>query len=185
MKIALLRHGKPVSLRQNKVSASALYVWINKYNSSALSKSSLPTNEALECAKECNAIVCSALSRSIDSAKALNAKKVVLSDSLFNEAGLPYANWRILKLSPKLWTVIFRIFWLLGYSRQSESFKEAKVRAIKAVNKLIELAQEHQSILFVGNGVYNRILAKELKRSGWLGPDNPGSKYWSFGIYKQ
>jgi hypothetical protein len=29
------------------------------------------------------------------------------------------------------------------------------------------------------------ILAKELKKSGWSDPKNPGSNYWSFGVYKR
>ena len=46
------------------------------------------------------------------------------------------------------------------------------------------MAREHERVLFVGHGVYNRILANELRKSGWLGPKNPGSKHWSFGVYE-
>jgi hypothetical protein len=38
--------------------------------------------------------------------------------------------------------------------------------------------------MFVGHGVYNRILANELRKAGWEGPKNPGSKHWSYGVYK-
>jgi len=184
MEITLLRHGEPDIPSLNKLSASAFYEWIRDYNDSGLSMTSEPTHEALTCASDCNAIVCSNLRRSIESANALNAEKVVLSDLIFNEAGLPSANWRRLKLSPKLWAVFFRVLWLFGYSRNSESFKEAKTRAVEAVKILEDLANEYEKVVFVGHGVYNRILANELRRNGWAGSKNPGSKHWSFGVYK-
>ncbi len=184
MEITLLRHGKPVETSLNKLNASEFYYWIQGYNDSSLSESSKPTEAAFNYARRCNAIICSELPRSIDSAKILDKEKIILSDSIFNEAGLPSANWQKLKLSPKIWTVLFRVLWLFGFSRNSESFKEAKKRAKEAVNKLKQIAYNHEKILFVGHGVYNRILANELRKTGWSGPKDPGSKHWSFGVYK-
>lgn len=185
MEITLLRHGKPDIPSLKKLSASAFREWTQDYNASTLSMSSKPTHEALVYTSDCKAIVCSMLPRSIDSANALNAEKVVLSDSIFNEAGLPSGNGHWLKLSPRFWAVFFRVLWLLGYSRNSESFKKAKTRAVEAVKILTELANEHDKVIFVGHGVYNRILANELRKTGWDGPKNPGSKHWSYGVYKQ
>jgi len=184
MEIAIFRHGKPEAIQTSKMSAAEFFGWIQAYNASSLSNASRPTEMALAYTDECFAIVCSGLKRSIDSAKALNEEKLVLSDSIFDEAGLPSANWKNLKLLPNVWAVIFRIFWLFGYSRKSESIKEAKSRASKAVKRLINLAEEHQRILFVGHGVYNRLLAKELRKAGWSGPKTPGSNYWGFGVYR-
>jgi len=185
MKIFILRHGKPVTPSLAKLSASAFSEWVRKYNAAGLCPTSQPTKHAKKCADECNAVVCSALSRSIESAKALNNIGIVLSDPIFDEAGLPVANWQIMKLSPKIWAVAFRILWLLGYSRNSESFKEAKSRASEAVEKLTEIAQEYESVLFVGHGVYNRILSNELRQRGWSGPKNPGSSHWEFAVYEK
>ncbi len=185
MKIILLRHGKPTTPPLNKITASEFFEWVQAYNSAELCSSSQPTTKAMSQAIDCNALVCSGLRRSIESANKLNADHIVLSDPVFNEAELPVANWRTLKLSPKLWAFIFRILWLLGYSRNSESFKEAKTRAVDAVARLTELAYKHQDLMFVGHGVYNQILANELIRSGWVGPKRPGSKHWSFAIYER
>ncbi|MGD8569795.1 MAG: histidine phosphatase family protein [Gammaproteobacteria bacterium] len=185
MQITLLRHGKPDIPPLDKISAADFGEWVQAYNDSGLCQSSNPTKEAMSHAHTCDAVVCSDLPRSIDSAKVLNTDNVVLSDSIFNEAGLPVANWRLLKLSPKAWALIFRVLWLLGYSRNAESYKEAKKRATVAVERLTEIALEHQRVLFVGHGVYNRILANELRRSGWVGPKSPGSSHWSFGIYER
>lgn len=185
MKIVILRHGKPVIPSLSKLSASAFSEWVHEYNAAGLCPTSQPTDDAIKCADECNTVVCSALPRSIESAKAFKNKSIVLSDPIFNEADLPVANWQAMKLSPKIWAIVFRILWLLGYSRNSESFTEAKSRATEAVERLSEIACKYESVLFVGHGVYNRILANELRRHGWLGPKNPGSNYWSFGIYER
>jgi broad specificity phosphatase PhoE len=185
MEITLLRHGKPDIPSLNKLSASAFTYWIQDYNAAALSATSKPTPEALAGARVSNAIVCSKLQRSIDSAKALDAEKLMLSSSMFNEAGLPSANWHSLKLSPKIWAVLFRILWLLGYSKNSESFTKAKNRATEAARVLTELANEHEKVIFVGHGVFNRIIATELRKNGWAGPRNPGSQHWGYRVYKK
>jgi broad specificity phosphatase PhoE len=184
MEITLLRHGKPIIPPLNKISAVEFGDWVQAYNDSGLCSSSKPTTEAMIHAHTCNAIVCSDLPRSIDSAKELNANNVVLSDSIFNEAGLPVANWHLFKLSPKTWAIIFRVLWLLGYSRNTESYQDTKKRASVAVERLTEIAHQYQRVLFVGHGIYNRILANELRKSGWVGPKSPGSKHWSFAVYE-
>ena len=77
MKIVILRHGKPVTPSLRKLSASAFSEWVHKYNAAGLCPTSQPTEHAKKCADECNAVVCSALPRSIESAKALNNKSIV------------------------------------------------------------------------------------------------------------
>ncbi len=185
MEITLLRHGKPDIPSLNKLNAFAFTQWIQDYNAAVLSATSKPTPEALTCARDSKAIVSSKLRRSIDSATALDTGKLILSSSMFNEAGLPSANWHSLKLSPKIWAVFFRILWLFGYSKNSESFTEAKNRATEAAKVLIELANEHEKVIFVGHGVFNRIIATELGKNGWAGPKNPGSQHWEFRVYKK
>jgi hypothetical protein len=103
MEITLLRYGKPIIPPFNSISASEFFEWVQVYNASGLCSSSKPTTEAMSHANSCGAILYSGLRRSIESAKELNAENVVLSDPIFNEAGLPVANWYTLKLSPKIW----------------------------------------------------------------------------------
>jgi hypothetical protein len=185
MKIVILRHGKPVTPSLRKLSASAFSDWVHEYNVAGLCPTSQPTDHVIKHADECNAVVCSALPRSVESAKAFNNKGFFFLDPIFNEAGLPVANWQAMKLPPQIWAVVFRVLWLLGYSNNSESLKETKSRASKAVERLSDIARKYESVLFVGHGVYNRILANELRRHGWLGPKNPGSKHWEFGVYEK
>jgi len=183
MEIILIRHGKPNISTSKSTSAIEFGHWIDSYNASGLCSSSIPSEKAIAVAQKCNAVVCSELQRSIESSKALGIKNIEITSSIFNEAGLPVSNWQYPKMSPKLWAALFRVLWIFGYSKNSESFKEAKVRASEAAGLLIDLANTHGRVLFVGHGVYNRLLANELKALGWAGPKNPGSKHWSFGIY--
>jgi len=185
MEIILIRHGKPVIPPLKKISPFIFKEWVNSYNASGLCSTSLPTEEALNIAGKCGAIVCSDLPRSLESAKALNENKITLKSALFNEADLPISNWRYPSLSPKIWAIFFRMLWFFGYSKNTESFKETKIRATEAANILKELAKTNRSVLFVGHGVYNRIVANELNATGWLGPKSPGSKHWSYGVYKR
>lgn len=184
MEIILLRHGKPIVPALDKINAISFIQWIEAYNVSGLSPTSKPLQTTLTRVSQCNATVCSQLPRSIQSAEALKIINITLTDAQFNEAGMPSANWRLLKLSPTMWVIIFRLFWLLGYSKHSESYKEAKQRAATSAKILINLAKENKSVLFIGHGIYNKFLAKELRLLGWSGPRNPGSKYWHFGVYK-
>ena len=184
MEIIILRHGKPIIPSLSKISPLEFSEWVNTYNSAGLSPSSKPTVDVINISKKCNAFVCSELPRSIESANALEINEITLKSALFNEAGLPVSNLRFPLLSPKAWAVIFRILWVFGYSKNSESFSEAKVRAAESADKLKELAYEKSVVLFVGHGVYNRMIAKELNASGWSGPKNPGTKHWSYGVYK-
>lgn len=184
MEIIILRHGKPIIPSLNKISPLAFRDWVNTYNISGLCATSKPTIEAIKISRRCNAVVCSELPRSIESAEALEVKDITLKSSLFNEAGLPISSLKFPGLSPKAWAVIFRILWFLGYSKNAESFIDAKVRASEAATKLIEIAEVNSVVLFVGHGVFNRMVANELKASGWSGPKSPGTKHWSYGVYK-
>ena len=184
MEITLIRHGKPRLPSLNRLTASAFSDWVREYDASGLCSSSKPAAHVVRRAQACHAVVCSDLPRSVESADALGLNGNILSSALFNEAGLPVADWRGLKLSPKLWAVMFRVFWLFGYARGSESFAEAKTRAAEAGEALVALAREHGSVLFVGHGVYNRILANQLRKSGWSGPKSPNSEHWGMTVYE-
>ena len=76
MKIVLLRHAKPDIPEFGKLRASEIRRWIESYNSAGIMKDHQPLREAVEIANNCNAIVCSDLSRSVESAEALRIKGV-------------------------------------------------------------------------------------------------------------
>lgn len=184
MKIVLLRHGKPDIPEFGKLRASEILRWIESYNSAGIMKDHQPSREAVEIANNCNAVVCSDLPRSVESAEALRIKGVNHIEPVFREMGLPYANWPSPKLSSSVWAALFRILWFLGYSSNAESLRAAKLRASSGANRLKEIAYNNDSVLLVGHGFVNRFIAKELLSNGWQGPANPGKKYWEFGVYE-
>lgn len=183
LKIALLRHGRARQTDETPVSANGFASWIENYNRSGIAGNSTPSETVLEFSRTCGLIACSNLSRSIQSAELLIEDKQLKSDRSYAEAGMPQAEWRLIKLAPKYWAILFRVGWYAGYSHNSESYTDAKDRASIAAQKLIDIANTHQSVLLVGHGIFNRLLAKELRTLGWSGPRNPGSKYWDCAIY--
>jgi len=103
---------------------------------------------------------------------------------VFREAGLPHATWNFPRLPPSVWTLLFRVAWFLGYSANSESLSLAKNRAQSAATKLIELAEEHQSVFVMGHVIMTALIAKELVLKGWVGPKRPAHGYWQFTVYR-
>lgn len=184
MEIFLLRHGKPDIPPLDGVSPLTFGCWIQAYNAAGLDQQEIASQQALNNAAQCRVIVCSALKRSLESARALEAEKIILSDPVFNEAGLPFGKRSWPKLSPQLWAIYYRILWLIGYFSGSESYEQTKIRAKTATRQLHDLALKHKSVLLVGHGVFNRMLARELRNLGWQGPSSPGTDYWHAGCYR-
>ena len=188
MRIVLLRHGEPKSnLSDNfrlKISANEIKSLISVFNDSGLNKQKMPTSEALYVAKSCKAVVCSNLPRSIESAKALGVQTIDLIDPVFREAELPHPEWRYPKLALITWFLVLRALWFLGYSNNNgEPITSANKRAEKAFLKLRQIAEEHSSVMLIGHGIINQLIAKRLIANGWRGPKKPGNKYWEYGIY--
>ncbi len=182
MEIVLLRHGKPDFEFTRPVKARELGTLITSYNSCGI-KGEPPVN-AVERARQCNAVVCSDLPRSIESANALGIETVHLSDSLFREAELPYSRFGLVPIPPQIWAVVFRMLWFFGFSANGESLATARKRAAVGARKLVEISRAQGSVLFIGHGFINRFIAKELLAHGWAGPTNPGKDFWEYGVYR-
>ena len=89
MKIVLLRHGKPHVPEYGKLRANEIHQWIESYNSAGSVPDHAPSQETIEIANACNALVCSDLLRSIESAQALGVKTINIMEPIFREMGLP------------------------------------------------------------------------------------------------
>ncbi|WP_287602465.1 hypothetical protein [Thiothrix sp.] len=183
MKIILMRHGKPDFDFSRRVKATEFARIAHEYDTAGMVDH--PPIQAMEQAQQCNAVVVSDLIRSHLSAQALILENIVLSSTLFKEAPLPYPSSGNIKLSVSIWAVLLRVAWLLGYSQNSESFNAASNRAKEAAGVLMQLAEKHGSVLLVGHGVMNWLLAKELRKQGWAGKTtSQGGKHWGFGVYE-
>ncbi|MCU7931802.1 MAG: histidine phosphatase family protein [Candidatus Thiodiazotropha sp. (ex Codakia rugifera)] len=182
MRITIVRHGKPDFEWRRYVRGSEFRSLEKAYDSAGIVGN--PPKETFNLVDQHKCIVCSDLPRSIQSAKALGANTIHLSSAVFREMNLPYFNQVPIKLPLKHWVVLLRSFWFLGFSKNTESIATAKYRAKKASEQLIDLAAEHSSVLFLGHGIINHYVAKELLKNDWVGPRNPGNKHWEFGTYE-
>lgn len=181
--IILLRHGKPNLDTRHKITPKEFGEWIDKYNISGVDSSFIPSQLVVNLSNQCTTIICSNLPRSIESAKLLG-KDLFIVDPKFRECEIPFFALNCPKLSFRLWTVIFRLLWLLGYSNGVESFKEAKKRAVLCVEKLIQTHSLGGNILVVGHGSINLLIEKYLQRTGWRSVKNSSSGYWKYKIFE-
>ncbi|WP_312269695.1 histidine phosphatase family protein [Pseudescherichia sp.] len=175
MEITLVRHGKPDLKKSGSVSAAGMREWVLAYDASRISGSPAPTvNAACQNSK---LIVSSPLPRAISSLETLGVKPDFILNEL-SEAPLPIFNVPTIKLSPSLWLVLFRLFWLVGASSNSESCSDAKERAKSVADRLAALAHEHNRVFSMGHGIMNKLIAKELERAGWTKVTDGESGYW-------
>lgn len=116
--------------------------------------------------------------------KALGFSDIHLQDSLFGETTIPHFSRGSLSLPVSVWVVLLRVLWLFGFSKNGESFTQAKNRTRLAADKLIELAEAHQDVLLVGHGFINHFIEKELKNRGWQVSSKLGNGYWEYGVFK-
>jgi broad specificity phosphatase PhoE len=163
--------------------------WIEAYNSAGVKNEVNSSCQEMVSELNHNFIVCSDLERSLHSAKIIGYKSVNLVDSLFREAELTSIAIPVVRLTPHVWSMFFRVFWFVGVSSKVESLHTFKSRTCLAAEKLIQLAKDHESVIFIGHGVINRFLAKELISKGWSGEEAPngnkywGYKYWEYAVY--
>ena len=183
MQIVLLRHGKPDVPEHGKLRAAEIHQWVESYNSAGIATQHKPSKQAIEVANSCNTVVCSNLPRSVESAHALGVKEIDFIESIFREIELPHGSFPSPKLSPTFWVTLFRILCFFGYTSNGESLREAKLRASKGTSRLEEIADNSGSVLLVGHGFVNRLIAKALLSNGWQGPVNSGKQFWEFGVY--
>lgn len=183
MRIVLVRHGKPSFELKGYVQAKALSEIAKSYDLSGIVGD--PPAETVLAVQGSLFIVCSHLTRSVESARALGFSDVHIRDPLFRESRVPHFGKGSISLPVSVWIVLLRLLWLFGFSSNGESFSNAKIRAKQAALRLIELAEEHQDILLVGHGFINHFISKELKIAGWNGPAKLSKDFWGYGIYER
>ena len=156
--------------------------WIDLYNQSIIKEGGIPA-QCSEAALSASTIVASTAPRASASARALGDLPF-MQEVIFTEAELPFALWRAPWLPAEAWAVIFRLLWLFGYARGSDSLQITRRRARAAAERLVALAATGP-VLLVGHGIMNRLIGKELQALGWLARNRQGSRYWSMGVYEQ
>ena len=185
MEISLIRHGKSQVTENGAISSVEFKQWVEKYDDSSVFEESTYPSATLEKMKTAKIVVTSDLKRSVESARLLNPKIRAIPNALFRETELPARPRKFsgVKLRPSNWAVILRLLWFCGYSNECESLSNAKVRAKKAAQELIDYANEYQSVALVGHGFFNMLIAKELQKKGWKGKRKTSAKHWNCNTY--
>lgn len=179
MTITLMRHGKPDHHLPGRRSALAMAQWCEVYDLAEICDH--PPERSLRLAARAQVIVTSPLPRARSSLAKLGrpAQQV---DALYREVAMPVMPLAFPALPPVLWLPLLRAMWLFGYKGEVESYAEAKQRAARAALQLIALSR-HGDVLLVGHGIMNKLIARQLRKLGWLGEKHASSRYWSSAIY--
>jgi broad specificity phosphatase PhoE len=151
------------------VAGSRFATWVRDYDAASIDAAVPPPATLSARAEAMACIVTSNLKRARESARLVAPNRPILSDALFAEAEIPAAIPLRLALAPRYWSVFARVLWFCGWSRGVESLREARVRAQRAAERLAALAVEHGSVMLVGHGMMNWLIARALRRGGWSG----------------
>lgn len=178
-----MRHGKPTYTGSPKVTCDEMADWIAQYNLSDTGDDMPPGSSKLMASKA-SLIISSTLPRALSSLRAIGCEPDII-DNVFREADLPLIRIHGVKLPPTYWIVFFRIMWLCGISNRVESLRMTKKRAFKAANILITHAEKSNgTVLLMGHGVMNRLIARELISLGCIKDCCQGRGHWNVSIYK-
>ncbi|MCZ4059366.1 histidine phosphatase family protein [Pantoea sp. LMR881] len=179
MTIILMRHGKPDHQTGGRCSAQALADWCEAYDLALVSDA--PPERSINIARQASVVVCSPLPRARSSLTQLGLHPQEIDD-LFSEVAIPLLRSDRVQLPTTLWLALLRLLWLCGYAGESESVLHARNRASLAADKLIAFSR-HGTVLLLGHGIMNKLIARELRKRGWQAEKHASSRHWSSAIY--
>jgi len=180
-RIVLVRHGKPSLARDGSYDAPGWDDWWSRYNRAGLADGEAPPEELRRIASGSAVLLASPLPRARETAEALAEGREIIFDKVFVEAPLPAPPIPgFLKFDPNWWGFISRSAWLMGFSGGQESHREAKVRAERAADRVVEEAASGGDVLVCAHGWFNRMVRGVLRRRGWRCTRDGGDRYWSW-----
>ena len=182
-RIILARHGLPVWDYWTPIPGHGLGPWLAGERDAPIDTTRRPSPELERLAREAGRLIASPLRRSVESARLLypTGEATIIAD--VQEVALPSDFGTGLRLPPNLWAGVARAAWWCGWSAGVESFAAARRRAARAADTLHELAERYGSIIVIGHGFMNALLATQLRRLGWAGPGFPSRRHWAFSVY--
>ena len=187
MQIVLVRHGRP-DVEPNDRIWPNLVAFAREYNRAGIDPALPPPRRVRALADRSAFVLSSNLPRAIDSLRMLAPGREGPAERVYREAGFPPLPSLLVALNPPLWATL-RIAkglgWLPDGSEVAESLAKARGRARAASGRLIGLAETHGSVLLVGHGMFNTLIAAELNAAGWSGPRWPTGSYWSAATYRR
>ncbi|MEM6051458.1 histidine phosphatase family protein [Erwinia sp. P7711] len=179
MSIILMRHGKPDHRVGGRLPALAMAQWCEAYDLSDVQD--FPPEKSQWVAAMADYVVTSPLPRARSSLKKLGLEPACV-DGVFSEVSLPTISLTYPHLPPSLWLSLLRLMWFCGYAGSVESFQQAEQRASQAAERLITFSS-HGNVLLLGHGIMNKMIARHLRKAGWLAEKHASSRHWSTAIY--
>lgn len=183
LKIVLIRHGKPIVNDLEKITVSQLAEWVQHYDRAPIDLSCHPPLPLLTTVSSIRCIVTSPLRRAVESAKLLAPKSNHHVSFEAREAELPIPRFMKIKMSARTWCALSRVAWFMGLSAQTESLAQAKLRAGIVAQELEALSRQTGSVLLLGHGIMNLLIAQRLRTQGWKSLQVSGKGYWKFSEY--
>ena len=185
--VTLVRHGEPALSRDIKLTAGEYRAWWARYELGGLKPGQTPPPPLLDIAAAAGTVLASTRLRSVQSAQALVGDRPFERDEVLIESPLPppaFPAW--LRLSPRQWGFIARVWWWYFniHDAGEESRAIAEARAEDAARRLIALTSEGQDVLVVAHGFFNTLIGRALKRLGWRCVKYEGWRYWSTKVYQ-
>jgi len=181
-KIVLMRHGEPTSRYSAWIAGREFGEWVRSFDQGGIKEAMLIPDEVRQLASTIGLVISSDLLRATQSAARL-ARKTVIDPDL-REAGLVDSFRTSFRAPVSLWLAAARLAWRLDVTASQEPIAAARARAQRVTDNVISLAREHRSVLVVGHGVFNSLIARRLRALGWSGPLMPPSRYWSVATYR-
>jgi broad specificity phosphatase PhoE len=181
-KIVLMRHGEPTSRYSAWIAGREFGAWVRSFDQGGIKEAMLIPDEVRQLASTIGLVISSDLLRATQSAARL-ARKTVIDPDL-REAGLVDSFRTSFRAPVSLWLAAARLAWRLDVTASQEPIAAARARAQRVTDNVISLAREHRSVLVVGHGVFNSLIARRLRALGWSGPLMPPSRYWSVATYR-
>ncbi len=183
--IILARHGEPALSRKEKLNWRGYKYWWRMYDEGGLVVGQDAPQIIKDLARQADIVVASPLKRAVETATLAKGGPPDFLENLLVEAPLPPPNFGYLRLGPRTWGVVARISWMMGFSGEGETQKQAKLRAQDAAEVLSNHAKDGKMVFAAGHGWFNRMIRPGLLVRGFKCVEDHGDLHWSYRRYER
>lgn len=189
MRLLLIRHGRATLDAPRWLLSRAQVAQLQvAYESSRLVPGETPPSALVEEVAAANLIACSDLPRAVESAAMLAPGRPATRCAHFRELHLPIPmqGWAIPRAPLPVWELLGHLQWEIDILRGRDVSPEGAAQEERAVAWCQELARSlpvHATVAVVTHGVFRRLLARTLERSGWL-PDRARRSYANWSVWR-
>jgi broad specificity phosphatase PhoE len=182
--IVLIRHGKPAIGKGRLLGHKTFQDYIEAYEQAGLDPNDPPPEWLVNLMRKARNIFASDRPRARESAKALAPHARVLPNALFMEAQLKSPKVPLVRMNAPVWAVVARLAWHAGHHGGIEDYRDAKARALKAVEILGATAEKDGIAVLVAHGYFNAMIGRMLSRQGWRKHGRHRAKFWNAVTYE-